>query len=214
MRRIVIIHGRRLRQSGAYIPWSKTVRHDANRMGAVVRDLITELLGLQASEESDGAISDKDIVASATLAIEEIRRQLDQQSTAADSVDTKGAAVLTLTGTVAGLVATRVQLDSDVRVAAGAISLAIVLAILGCCIQAVRPRKGFSYGADAPALVDLLDKYSHLQVTLAVADSLKDARAMNVLHLHAKQSWYQNALYFVVAGVGAVALMVAVGAIR
>jgi hypothetical protein len=26
-------------------------------------------------------------------------------------------------------------------------------------------------------------------VTLAVADSLKDARAMNVLHLHAKQSW-------------------------
>jgi len=43
-------------------------------MGAVVRDLITELLGLQASEESPGAISDKDIVASATLAIEEIRR--------------------------------------------------------------------------------------------------------------------------------------------
>ena len=108
-------------------------------MGAVVRDLITELLGLQASEESPGAISDKDIVASATLAIEEIRRQLDQQSTAADSVDTKGAAVLTLTDTVAGLVATRVQLNSDVRVAAGAISLALVLAILGCCIQAVRP---------------------------------------------------------------------------
>jgi L-asparagine transporter-like permease len=160
------------------------------------------------------AIAPRDVLRSATAAVTEIRQQIDHQAKAADSVDTKASAVLTLTGTATGLVATRVHLDTDIRIVVGAVAFLTVLAILGCCAQAIRPRPGFSYGADAKALVSLVDGYSHVIVMVALADSLRDARANNVKHLAAKQSWYQNALYLVIAAVLAVAVMVAVEAIR
>lgn len=159
-------------------------------------------------------IPEADVLRSAAAAIEEIRRQIDHQAKAADSVDTKGAAVLTFVGTVAGLVATRVHLDSDVRAVAGLVTFAIIVAILACCIQAVRPRAGFSYGANAVDLIALIDRYPNEQVMLAMADSLRDARERNVKHLETKQDWYQNALLLIVAGIGAVGIMVAIEAIR
>ncbi len=160
------------------------------------------------------SISAAEVLKSASAAVEEIRRQIDHQVRAADTVDTKGAAVLTLTATVAGFAATRVQLDNDVRRVAGVITFVIVLAILGCCIQALKPRAGFSYGANATDLVALVDQYPHEQVMLALADSLRDARNVNVEHLEAKQGWYQNALRLIVAGIVAIAVMVAVEAIK
>lgn len=159
-------------------------------------------------------ISDADVLNSAKAAIEEIRRQIDHQVTAAGSVDTKGAGVLTLTGTVAGVIATRIHLDSDPRKVVGIVTFLIVVGILVSCIQAIRPRAGFSYGADASGLVALLDQYSHEQVMLAIADSLRAARETNVAHLEAKQNWQSSALRLVVAALVAVAVMVAIEGIK
>ena len=159
-------------------------------------------------------IADEQIVKNATVAVEEIRRHVDHQVESATAVDTKGAALLTLMAAVAGIVATHVHLDNGWRVLVGSATFVIMLAILGCCIQAIRPRGGFSYGANPKDLVALIDIYPHEQVMLALADSLRDARDRNVDHLAAKLSWFQNALNLAVAGVIAIAVMVGVEAIR
>jgi hypothetical protein len=166
------------------------------------------------SPADENQVPASDVIQSARLAIDEIRRQIEMQAQSASALDTKGAAVLTLTGTVAGLVASRVHLDSPLRVELGVALLGIVLAILLACIQAVRPRGGFSYGADASSLATLVDRYPHWQVVLAMVDSLRDARVVNVEHLAAKGSWYSTSLRLVVVGVMVLAVLVAIEGVR
>ncbi len=122
---------------------------------------------------------DAEVVASAEAAIGEIRGQIDHQSTDAAALDTKAAALFTLVVAGAGLVASRVHLDGLDRVVLGAITFLVLLWVLWCAAQSIRPRDGFSYGADARSLVELVDRHSHKEVALAMCDSLRDARERN-----------------------------------
>lgn len=157
---------------------------------------------------------DAQVLRNAQAACSEIRRHIDHQVKASDSLDLKGAALLALTATVAAAIIPQLHLDSFERVASGAVTGAVVLSLLLCCFQAIRPRRGMSYGADPPALVALVDAHPHLDLMLAMADSLRDARNENVSYLRIKHRWFQNALGLAVVAILALAAMVYYGGIR
>lgn len=163
--------------------------------------------------EVEPTVTDADVLASAKEACAEIRRQVDHQVRDAELVDTKGSALLTLTATVVGLLATRLRLDNGERIGTALLAAVLVFLIFACCVQAVRPRGGFSYGADAAPLVALVDAHAHVTVMLSLADSLRDAREKNVRYLQIKQDWLQTALVLAVLGIVSIGWLVRVGGV-
>ena len=158
--------------------------------------------------------SDDDVIKSATAAITEIRQQIAYQAKDADQIDTKAAAIFTVTGAGAGLVVSRLsEFQTIAQVIAGVAAFAVVLALLGCAAQVLRPRHGFSYGAEPSELVAIIDREAHMSVLLALADALVVSRAKNVGYLAVKQDWYQRALRGVVAAAIAVGGMIQTGAL-
>jgi hypothetical protein len=159
-------------------------------------------------------IAAKDVIASAEAAIEEIRRQIDFQAKAADGLDTKAAGILTLTGVAAGVVVGSIHVETDMqRLSAVVAGMVIVLALLSAS-QALRPRSGWSFGADAATLVALVDRYPRNVVLLSLCDSLVQARTNNAKAIDAKQTWYSRGLRGIVASLLALGWMVQTGGLR
>src|SRR5438552_33154 len=131
--------------------------------------------------------TDDDVVASAKAAIDETRRQVDFQAKVADGLDTKAAAVVTFAGLAGGIVIGRLHLDTDAQRLAAAVAGVVLAVLLVSAGQALRPRTGWSFGADPHALIAIIEVHSHKTVLLSLADSLAEARARNALALTAKQ---------------------------
>jgi hypothetical protein len=157
---------------------------------------------------------DDEVIRSAAAAIEEIREHIDHQSKDAESIDTKGAAILTATIGTATFVASRVGvLDSDLKRLSGLVAILVVTTLIACLFQALRPRGPFSYGAEPRRLVEILDRHSHKTTMLWLADSLVESRELNVTFLEVKQEWYQRSLRTMAAAGLSVAWMIQTGAI-
>lgn len=155
-----------------------------------------------------------EITRSAEAAASEIRSQIDHQISDASALDTKASTLITAQVAIAGLVASRVVLDTPERLAAGAIAFAVVVAVALPAVLVLRPRDGFSYGADAAALTDSVARYPRAGVAIGLAESLARARDQNLVWIRTKQRWYEIALLALFGLVLALALMVVVGAIR
>lgn len=97
---------------------------------------------------------------SAAAVIEEARRHIGLQNGDAASIDTKSSALLAASVAVLGSAASRVHIDSDQRAATGALALGVAVLLLLCCRQALRPRDGFSYGADPTTLASIAADYA------------------------------------------------------
>jgi hypothetical protein len=158
--------------------------------------------------------SDDDVVKSATAAIAEIRQQIGFQAKDADSLDTKAAAIFTVTGAGTGLVVSRLSdFDTAAQVTSGIAGFVVVVALLLSAAQVLRPRQGFSYGAEPSDLVAIIDRVVHKSVLQSLADALVVSRARNVEYLAVKQDWYQRALRGVVAAAIVVGWMIQTGAL-
>jgi hypothetical protein len=155
-----------------------------------------------------------EIAKSAEAAIADISRQIGLQASDATAVDTKAAGLFTLSATVLGIAASRVHLDSPERAIAGAAAFAYAMALVLSCIQAIRPRAGFSYGPDPLTLVEILEPYASYGVKVRIAQSLAESREKNVLFLGSKQQWYERALLTIVFLTATLAGMVQLQAIR
>jgi len=157
---------------------------------------------------------DEEVIKSAAAAVEDIRGHIDHQSKDAESVDTKGTAILTVTIAAATIVASRVStLDTDAKRLPAIVTLAVIGVLVVCLFQALRPRDAFSYGPDPRSMVKLVDRESHKTTMLWIVDSLVASREMNVRFLDAKAGWYQRALRAMVAAGLSVAWMIQTGAI-
>jgi hypothetical protein len=159
--------------------------------------------------------SDTDVVASATAAIAEIGRHVDHQSKDAESVDTKAAALLTVSvagGTLA--VSRTLAVDTDPRLLSAVVAGIVAIALVVSLFQALRPRGPFSYGPDPRQLGALIDRETNKAVLLSMTDAFVKSRENNVVFLEAKQGWYQRALRCLVAIGVAVGWMTQTGAIK
>jgi hypothetical protein len=156
----------------------------------------------------------EEVRANAVVAYEEIRRQIGLQAVDAAALDAKSSALFTLSLALVGISAARIHVDSGLGVVATALALLAGIALAWSCRQALRPRTGFSYGADAQTLVGTIEAYAPYGVMVRLAESLADARDLNATYLGVKQQWYERALTSLIAVGFTLALMVQVGAIR
>jgi hypothetical protein len=83
---------------------------------------------------------------------------------------------LTLSATVLSIAASRIHLDSAERVFAALVAFLYFLFLVIDCVQAIRPRAGFSYGPDPTTLVAHLEHYASYGVKVRIAQSLAAAR--------------------------------------
>lgn len=156
----------------------------------------------------------EDVAESAEAAIADISRQISLQAADSTSVDTKAAALFTLSATLLGIAASRIHLDSPERIFVGLVAFAYVLLLVLECIQVIRPRAGFSYGPDPTTLVGQLEHYASFGVKVRMAQSLAGSRERNVVFLASKQQWYERALVTIVFLTVTLAAMVQLEAIR
>jgi hypothetical protein len=158
--------------------------------------------------------TDQDVTANAEAAIGETRTQIDIQLKEADSIHAKAAAIVTLTGVAGGIVVGRLHLDTDAQRVAALITALVLAVLLISASQSLRPRTGWSFGADPRALLAIVERYSHKIVLLALAESLVEARELNARVLRAKQEWYARGLRGAVAALLAIGWMIQTGAMR
>ena len=76
----------------------------------------------------------EDVAESAEAAIADISRQISLQAADSTSVDTKAAALFTLSATLLGIAASRIHLDSPERIFVGLVAFAYVLLLVLECI--------------------------------------------------------------------------------
>lgn len=159
-------------------------------------------------------VADADVLANAEAAYTEIRAQIDHQVRSADSIDTKAWGLVTVTGVVAGLVASRLHLDDAVRAVSTFVVLAVVLALLACCFAAIRPKVIFSYGRKPAALVEQLQAYDRVAIALSIAESMVKSKERNDAALEYKAYWYQWGIVAFGGFLAGLMLLVYVQAIR
>ena len=157
--------------------------------------------------------TDEDVIASAKAAIDEARRHIDFQVKQADAIDTKTAAIMTLSGAAAGLSVGRLHLDTDAQRLAAVATLGVLLLLVTFAIQALRPRKGWSYGADPGDVAAAADRASHRTLIRLLAIAIAEARNQNKPVLDAKHRYYQRALVTVVVFLLALGWMLQSGAL-
>jgi hypothetical protein len=148
------------------------------------------------------------------LIVEEIRRQVDHQVSAADSLDTRSMAIFAGVAAVAAFIGPRVNVTSTERQLAAAVTLAALVAALICLLFAVRPRVGsFSNGPDVHQLAERIgDPGASLEVELVPA--FVQVRDRNETFLASKGDWIIRALRSLIGTVLGIGWMVGVGAIK
>ncbi len=151
---------------------------------------------------------------SAQIIIEEIRRQVDLQVSAAQGLDNRAMAVFGGVAAVAAIVADRVVVADDSQKIAAGLTLAALLGALFCLLMSVVPRIGhFSNGPDVTDLGGWVGKPIE-RLEQALVPSFVEVRNRNEDFLKAKGRWMIGALACLIATVVGIALMVGAGAIQ
>jgi hypothetical protein len=182
-----------------------------------MNELIRRALAIAVAVLTDKPVSPKpwkptveSIVANAQATIDEGRRHIAAQAGDADAMDTKTAALITIASGAFALLVTHTNL-ADLNLYQGvAAGVALAYFVLGvaCCVQAIRPRKDFTYGAYPSFLAALVPDYPHWSVMQQLAVTIGEAREKNVAFLGIKQGWYERAIVtapFIALGVTAMA---------
>jgi len=150
---------------------------------------------------------------SAQIIIEEIRRQVDLQVTAADALDTKAMAIFAGIAAVAALIAPRVTVENSGQVIAAVGTFGFLVGAMICLLLAVRPRVGgFSNGPNVEQVAAWIDDPTS-SLERALVPAFVGVRKINEDFLKSKADWTVRALRCLVATVVGMAAMVGVGAI-
>jgi hypothetical protein len=150
---------------------------------------------------------------SAQIIIDEIRRQVDHQVTAADALDTKAMAIFAGAAAVAAFITPRVTVVTPEQITAATYTLLVLLGALFCLLLAVRPRVGgFSNGPNASEVAERLDDPPR-SLERELVPAFVGVRTTNEAFLRSKGDWVIRALVFLIATVIGMAVMVATGAI-
>jgi hypothetical protein len=123
-------------------------------------------------------------------------------------LDTKAAALVTIASGAFALLVSHTAIWRADQLVGGATTLAYFILAVACCVEAIRPRSDFSYGAYPSFLAALVPDYPHWSVMEQLATTLGEAREKNVAFLGIKQGWYERAIItapFVALGVAAMA---------
>ena len=118
-------------------------------LSVLVRTMTTRVSPTLPELESSSPTGDE-ITLSAEAATKELRAQVTLQIGDANSLDTKISALVTAEIAVAGLVASRIRLDTPMRLAIGLLGFAILVAVALPAAQALRPRARGSHSARTP----------------------------------------------------------------
>lgn len=150
---------------------------------------------------------------SAQIIIEEIRRQVDLQVTAADALDTKAMAVFAGVAAVAAFVAPRVTVANGYQTVAAVGTFGLLVAAMICLLLAVRPRiGGFSNGPNVEQVAAWIDDPTS-SLEHALVPAFVGVRKNNEDFLKSKGDWTIRALWCLIGTVVGIAAMVGVGAI-
>jgi hypothetical protein len=148
------------------------------------------------------------------MIVEEIRRQVELQSQAADGMDTRAMAVFAGAAAVAAILAPRVSLTSDGPRAAASVTLGLLLFALFCLLEAIRARVGgFSNGPDVDDLKEYIDA-SPADLEAALVDAFVAVKKANEEFLAGKAHWMTASLLSLMATVAGIAWLVAVGGVK
>jgi hypothetical protein len=152
----------------------------------------------------------------ANVIIEELRRQVELQVTAATANDTKAAGLIAATFALVALVVPRVQLVTSCQVVAGLGTFALVIATLVFLALSIRPRiEGFSYGPGGGDMLAFLDDDDPAEdLERANARAYVDVRSMNETVIHSKAESLINGIKCLIATVIGLGAMLAVGGIK
>ena len=149
---------------------------------------------------------------SAQMIVEEIRRQVDLQVTAADALDTKAMAIFASAAGVAAFIAPRVTVSSLGQTAAAVGTLALLVGALICLLFAVRPRiGGFSNGPDVVQVAKRIDDPAG-SLERELVPAFVGVRGKNESFLASKGDWTIRAMLCLIGTVVGVSVMVGVGA--
>lgn len=150
---------------------------------------------------------------SAQVIIEEVRRQVDLQVSAAEGLDTKAMAIFAGVAAVAALIAPRVAVGNCVQ---GLVAIATFLALIGaliCLLLAVRPRiGGFSNGPGVDQVAERID-FATDALERDLVPAFVAVRKLNEDFLRAKGDWVIRALGLLLLAVVCIMVMVGVGAL-
>ncbi len=151
---------------------------------------------------------------SAQIIIEEIRRQVDLQVSAADAMDTKAMAVSAGVVAFAAFIAPRVIVADNWQKLAAVVTLAFLLGALVCLLLAVRPRVGgFSNGPDVGQIAARIDDPA-ASLERKLVPAFVGVRNINEAFLNSKSDWIIWALRCLIGTILGMAVMVGVGAIK
>jgi hypothetical protein len=151
---------------------------------------------------------------SAQIIIEEIRRQVDHQVSAADALDTKALAIFAGAAAVAAFIAPRVTVATPDQIGTSLGTFTFLIGALVCLLFAVRPRiGGFSNGPSADDIALRIDDPAG-SLERELVPAFVSVRTRNEDFLSSKGGWIINAMRFLIATVIGIAAMVGVGAIR
>lgn len=159
-----------------------------------------------------GTVDDQPIAANATAAAADVRSMIDHQVAVARDFDTKLSAMIAALGAAAGVVASRVVIDTPERLVASAISSLAVAITVGLAFSGLRPRAA-SFGAEPTTLQGLVTD-SRDTFAQELLGGLVNAYATNQTELAAKAGRYQLALLAFFVALLSVALLLLTGALR
>jgi hypothetical protein len=154
----------------------------------------------------------------AGLIVEEIRRQVDHQVTAADGADTKAMAIFAGVAAVAAFVGPHVVVHAPAELNLATIatvaSFVLLIAALVCLLFAVKPRiGGFSNGPDVDEMAARIDD-SATALERELVGAFVAVRKINEAFLKSKGDWTIRAMWSLIGTVVGMLVMVGVGVIR
>lgn len=155
-----------------------------------------------------------DALANAERAVAELRAQIGLQVAAIESLDTKAAGLAGLSVAVLGIVASRIKAETDPQLIVAAIGVVMAVTIAICLVQALRPRDGASYGADAEQLRAIADEVRPPIFALSLMDSLVKARARNADYIETRAGWLLWAFWLALLEIVDIGALAQTGALR
>ena len=155
------------------------------------------------------------ILENARAAVADFRAQIDLQVRAAESIETRATAVLTVGAGGVAIVAGRLRVHDVGETIIALVFGGAALALIVTCLMVLASRSSFAYGVDANDLVPLLGQLrSREEITVTMAEALRQGRNANEVSIERKFRPFVFATISLVALALSGAALFAAGAIK
>lgn len=157
-----------------------------------------------------------DASSTAGIVVDQLRRQVDHQISAATATDTKAAGLIAATFALTALLIPRVRADGTLEVGVAVATLGAVFVTLLSLLLSIAPRvAGFSYGPDAADMIAFVDDGDDpADLEAAIAHAFVSVRATNEKVMAEKSDRLVTGIASLIVTVLGLGAMLAVGAIE